>query len=83
MSPSAEQSGRADGRADGAWGKGTGVRAPTSFKRKDILGQYVGELLRESDCDDTVHPLEHVSKTNPTVGLWQSFRLAMRATGTA
>lgn len=49
--------------------KGTGVRALTNFKEKDILGQYVGEILPEIDCADTVYPLQHVSKTDPSFGL--------------
>lgn len=44
---------------------GTGVRALTSFKKGDILGQFVGELHHPDYDGDHVYSLMHASKTDP------------------
>ncbi|KAL2801192.1 hypothetical protein BJX66DRAFT_4370 [Aspergillus keveii] len=43
-------------------GTGTGVRTLTSFKKGDILGQFVGELLPPKFGKDPIYALAHVSK---------------------
>ncbi|KAL2849242.1 hypothetical protein BJY01DRAFT_147462 [Aspergillus pseudoustus] len=43
-------------------GTGTGVRALTNFKKGDILGPFIGELLPPGYSGDPVYALAHISK---------------------
>ncbi|KAL4988411.1 hypothetical protein BDW68DRAFT_158972 [Aspergillus falconensis] len=43
---------------------GTGVRALTSFREGDILGQFIGEIQPTDFDDDEVYALAHVSKVD-------------------
>ncbi|KAL4763805.1 SET domain protein [Aspergillus foveolatus] len=43
---------------------GTGVRALTSFRAGDILGQFIGEIQPTDYDDDEVYALTHVSKVD-------------------